>query len=45
MGLDTRFITVSRNGVVTNYSTKWYTLIGNNIVTLDEHCRVVATLY
>jgi len=39
-----KYISVHRFGSVTKYSTKWYTLIGNNIVTKDEHCKVVATI-
>jgi len=39
-----KYITVHRQGTVTNYSILYYTLIGNSVITRDEHCKVVATL-
>ena len=38
------FIVIRVAGVVTSFNTKYYTVIGTNVVTNDEHCKPVATL-
>ncbi len=37
------FITVTTHKGVTKFNTKYYTLVGTNIVTKDSHCRVVSS--
>jgi len=43
LGNDT-FIVVRTAGAITSFNTKYYAIVGLNVVTKDETCKVVATI-